>query len=298
MQPDLDKLADDYKNSRSTLIATVDCTAPGGQGVCSKFGVQGYPTLKVFKKGGSPRGEDYNGAREYNGLSRYVKANLAGPECSLEDKAGCTKEELKILEESEAMSVGDRRAKINEIEASIKEKQAEAKKLDKEAKELTKSLELVKLGGEKPDKVEQLLGDAEFREHCESRLCVLAFLPHILDGGAAARNGLLKSMDGVFKKAKADGHPVGFMWLQGGDQFELEEKLNLQFGFPAVIAVSLKKEKFGVHRGTFDKDSLSSFISSMMIGKVPVQPLPKGFKWAKSDPWDGKDGEAPAEEDL
>merc|ERR1711879_30953 len=147
------------------------------------------------------------------------------------------------------------------------------------SKDLAKTLELFKLGGEKPDKVEQLIGDAEFREHCEHRLCVLAFLPHILDGGAAARKVLLKSLDAVFKKAKADGHPVGFMWLQGGDQFELEEKLNLQFGFPAVIAVSLKKEKFGLHRGTFDKDALSSFISSMMIGKVPVNPLPKGLKW-------------------
>jgi len=298
MQPDLDKLANEYSKSRSTLIASVDCTAPGGQGLCSKFGVQGYPTLKVFKKGGSKRGEDYNGAREYNGLKRYIEANLAGPECSLEDKEGCEKAELKILEESEAMSVGDRRVKIKDLETSIKEKQAEAKKLEKEAKELGKTLELVKLGGEKPDKVEQLVGDDEFKGHCEHRLCILAFLPHILDGGAATRNGLIKTLDSVFKKSKADGHPLGFMWLQGGDQFELEEKLNLQFGFPAVIAVSMKKEKFGVHRGTFDKDSLSQFISSMMIGKVPVQPLPKAMKWAKSDPWDGKDGEVPVEEDL
>jgi hypothetical protein len=298
MMPDLERLASDYKNSRSTVIAVADCTAPAAQGLCGKHGVNGYPTLKVFKfkSGGSPRGEDYNGAREYNGLKRYVEANLAGPECSLEDKAGCEPKELKTLEESEAMSVGDRRKKVSEMEDDIKKKKNDMKQLEKDVKQLQKTLDLTKLGGEKTDKVEQLLGDAEFREHCEHRTCVLAFLPHILDSGAAQRKEELKTLDANFKKAKSDGHPVGFMWLQGGDQFEAEEKMSLQFGFPAVVAVNIKKERFGVHRGTFDKDSVSGFLSSMMMGRVPLQPLPKGLKWAKSDPWDGKDGQAPQEE--
>jgi len=280
-----------------TLIAHVDCTT-GGQQICGKFGVQGYPTLKVFKNksGGSKNGEDYNGAREYAGLKRYVEANLAGPECSLEDKEGCEKDELKILEESEAMSVADRRAKIKELEEEIKKKKNEAKQLEKDVKEMGKTLTLVKLGGDKPDKVEQLLNDDEFRGHCEHRTCVLAFLPHILDSGAKQRKEEIQTLDKVFKKAKADGHPVGFMWLQGGDQFEVEEKLSLQFGFPAVIAINIKKERFGVHRGTFDKEQLSGFLSAMMIGRVPLQPIPKGLKWGKSDPWDGKDGQAPSED--
>jgi len=196
------------------------------------------------------------------------------------------------------MSVADRRAKIKDLEDQVKNKKNEAKQLEKDVKDIGKKLELFKLGGEKPDKVEQLVNDAEFREHCEHRTCVLAFLPHILDGGAAQRNGFLKTIDGAFKKAKADGHPVGFMWLQGGDQFEIEEKMSLQFGFPAVVAVNVKKERYGIHRGTFDKDSLGSFLGSMMIGRVPLMPLPKGLKWAKSDPWDGKDGQMPAEEEL
>lgn len=278
------------------LIANVDCTQPGGESVCAQQQVKGYPTIKVFRNG---RAEDYNGPREFSGLKKFVDANLAGPECSLEDKAGCSAEELKILEESEAMSVADRRAKIKEVEESVKMKKEEAKKLEKEAKELAQTLTLLKLGGDKPEKVEQLLGDAEFKEHCESRTCIVSFLPHILEGGAKARNDLLKTLNDVFKKAKADNHPVGFMWSQGGDQFELEEKMALQFGFPAVIAVNLKKGRFGVHRGTFDKDSLSGFLSSMMLGRVPLQPIPANFpKWGKVDAWDGKDGEMPVEEEL
>lgn len=274
----------------------MDCTA-AGESLCQKHGVRGYPTIKVFKKEGSKAGEDYNGPREYQGLKRFVEANLAGPECSLEDKAGCSPEELKILEESEAMSVGDRRERVKALEAEVKEKRKQAKALEAEAKKLTSTLQLVKLGGEKPEKVEQLLGEAEFREHCEHRTCILAFLPHILDGGAAVRNDYLKTIEAVFKKSKAESTPAGFMWLQGGDQFEIEETLSLQFGFPAVIAINLKKEKYGVHRGTFDQ--LGDFLRSMMLGKVPLNPVPKALpKFRKTEPWDGKDGEPPAEEEL
>jgi hypothetical protein len=167
-------LHEDYKSSRTVIVADVDCTA-GGESLCGKHGVRGYPTIKVFKKDGSPQGEDYNGPREYQGLKRFVDTNLAGPECSLEDKAGCAPEERKILEESEAMSVADRRERIKKMEADIKDKKAQAKALEKEVKALTGTLQLFRLGGEKPERVEQLVGDAEFREHCESRTCVLAF---------------------------------------------------------------------------------------------------------------------------
>mmetsp|Transcript_32035 Transcript_32035/g.68235 ORF Transcript_32035/g.68235 Transcript_32035/m.68235 type:complete len:198 (+) Transcript_32035:528-1121(+) len=197
------------------------------------------------------------------------------------------------------MSVEQRRAKVAEMEASVKEKRQQMKTLEAEVKSLAKNLELVKLGGQKPEKVEQMLGDAEFREHCEHRTCILAFLPHILDGGAAVRNEYLKAIEAVFKSNKAEGTPAGFMWLQGGDQFEIEEMLSLQFGFPAVIAINLKKGRYGVHRGTLDKASLASFLKSMMIGKVPLSPLPKNLpKFTKMDPWDGKDGEPLPEEDL
>jgi len=279
------------------IVADVDCTS-GGESLCQKHQVRGYPTIKVFKKDGNPRGEDYQGARDFGGLKRYVEANLAGPECSLEDKAGCSKEDLKVLEESEAMSVAERREKIQQMETDIKEKKKQAKALEAEAKKLVGTLALVKLGGEKPEKVEQLVGDAEFREHCEHRTCILCFLPHILDGGAAVRNDYLKIIDAVFKKSKSESTPAGFMWLQGGDQFEIEEMLSLQFGFPAVIAINLKKEKYGVHRGTLDKEGLAGFLKAMMIGKVPLHPLPKSLpKFTKSEPWDGKDGKPP-EEDL
>lgn len=296
MKADWDKLATTYKDAKNIVIADVDCTA-GGKDLCGKHGVKGFPTIKVYKQG---KAEAYNGGRDFNSLKQFVEKNFnTGPACSIGAKSECSKEELAILEESEKMSGEERRAKIKEVEDSIKAKKAQAKELEAEAKKLTETLGIIKLGGEKPDVVAQVLDDAQLRDHCESRVCVLAFLPHILEGGAKERNRLLKILNDVFKTAKADGTPVGFMWLQGGDQFDIEEKLSLQFGFPAVIAIHLKKDKFGTHRGTFDNDSLGGFLKQMMIGRVPLHPIPKGLpKWPKNKPWDGKDGEMPAEEEL
>lgn len=42
-------------------LAKVDCTE-GGKETCSKFGISGYPTLKIFKNG--EVAQDYSGPRE------------------------------------------------------------------------------------------------------------------------------------------------------------------------------------------------------------------------------------------
>lgn len=296
MMPDLERVAKDYKDRRSVRIGEVDCDST--RSLCSKYGVSGFPSLKVFKfrSGGNKNGEDFNGGRDYNSIKRYVDKNLAGPECGLEDKEGCTPHERALLEESEKMSTKDRNAKMDSMKADLKAKQDELKALQNKAKQMEKDMETIKAGGMKPDRLIQLIDDDEFRAHCETRTCIMAFLPHILDDGAKKRNEHLKIIESVFKKAKGNGQPVGFMWLQGGDQFEMEEKLSLQFGFPAVIAINLKKERYGVHRGTLDEAGLSGFLSSMMVGRVSLSPLPKGIKWSKSKPWDGKDAAPPSEE--
>lgn len=296
MKPDWDKLADTYKNAGKVLIADVDCTVHND--LCGKHGVKGFPTIKIFKaKGGA---EAYNGGRDFNSLKQHVEKNFnTGPSCSLEAKDECSKEDRAVLEAHEKMSGAERKDALKAVEKEIEDKKKQAKQLEAEAKKLAEKIHLIKASGEKPDIVMQVLGDGELTENCEGRVCILAFLPHILEGGAAERNRLLKIFDGVYKSAKSDGTPVGFMWLQGGDQFDIEEKLNLQFGFPAVIAVHLGKKKYGVHRGTFDDGSLNGFLKSMMIGRVPLQDIPKGLpKWPKNKPWDGKDGEMPVEEEL
>jgi len=51
--------------------------------------------------------------------------------------------------------------------------------------------------------------------------------------------------------------------VQGGDFFELEEKLSLGFGFPAVVAVNYAKKKYAIMRSSYELDNIKNFISSM-----------------------------------
>jgi hypothetical protein len=298
MKPDWDKLGAQYKGSRTVLIADVDCTVH--QGLCGENGVQGYPTIKYYLKDGKKGGEAYNGGRDFNALKKFVETTLDTlPACSLDNLDDCNPHEKEVLENAAGLSKGDRATKVKEMEDAIAAKQKEAKALEKEWKQMKEDVELVKLAGNKPEMVEQLLNDDDFRAHCGHRTCVLAFLPHILDDGAKGRNAHLKILNGVLKANKGDGGAdVGFMWTQGGDAFEIEEKLSLQFGFPAIIAINLKKEKYGVHRGIFDKDGVSQFLRSLQIGKVPLSPLPNFGKFPKAAAWDGKDGKPIEEEDL
>jgi hypothetical protein len=294
MKPDWDKLGSQYKGSRTVLIADVDCTVH--QSLCGEYGVQGYPTVKYFMKDGPKGGQDYQGGRDFNALKKFVETTLDTlPACSLENMDDCEPWERKILEEGKGMSTADRGAKIREIKDSVEAKKKQAKDLEKEWKQLAKELEVWEESAKKPDTVEQLLTEEDFREVCGSKTCVVGFLPHIYDDQAKGRNENIKILDNARKANKDDGGAsLGFFWVQGGDNFELEEKLGLQFGFPAVVAMNLRKEKFAVYRGVWSKDEVARFV------KKPsgLAPLPKLPKFEKAKPWDGKDAAPPADEDL
>lgn len=293
MDGDWTRLKKEYADTPNVVIGACDCTS-NCKGKCGDYGIQGFPTLKLSLDG---KVSDYNGAREFNGMKREVESKLnPRPACSLESKDACAPADRAVLEESEKMSKAERAAKIKAVEQEIKDAKKEAADLEKKAKTLSESLVLIKAGGATVEKVEQLLNDEDWRAHCDGRTCVVAFLPHIFDDGKTGRDAHIKVLNDAMMASKKDGKNVGFLWSQGGDQFDLEEKLGLQFGFPAVIAVNFAKDRFGVHRGTYDK--VGEFLTSLSRGGVPLSPLPKGLKAEKADAWDGKDAAPPAEEEL
>lgn len=90
------RLAPEYEKAATTLkkadppipLAKVDCTSDNGKDVCSKYGVSGYPTLKIFRSG--EFSAEYNGPRDADGIVKYMKAQV-----------GPSSKELKSLEEYE-----------------------------------------------------------------------------------------------------------------------------------------------------------------------------------------------------
>jgi protein disulfide isomerase family A protein 3 len=79
LAPEYEKAATKLKsNDPPIALAKVDCVADESKDVCSRFGVSGYPTLKIFRGGDTANPEDYNGPREANGIVNFMKAR-SGP---------------------------------------------------------------------------------------------------------------------------------------------------------------------------------------------------------------------------
>ncbi|KAG8009401.1 Polycystic kidney disease 1 like 1 [Nibea albiflora] len=74
LAPEYEKAAKELsKRSPAIALAKVDATVEGD--IASRFGVTGYPTLKIFRKG---KVFDYNGPREQYGIVEYM-GEQAGP---------------------------------------------------------------------------------------------------------------------------------------------------------------------------------------------------------------------------
>jgi len=113
MKPAWDKLMDEFKDSKTALVADVDCTVH--QDLCGKHGVQGYPTIKY----GDPNNmEDYQGGRSLDDLQTFAKENL-GPSCGPANLDLCDADQKKSVEDAMALSDADLDAKIKEGEEAL-----------------------------------------------------------------------------------------------------------------------------------------------------------------------------------
>jgi len=111
MKPDWDKLMDAYADSKTALVADVDCTTEG-KPLCDANGVQGFPTIKW----GDPSNlEDYKGGRDYASLEKFAAENLK-PMCSPANIDLCDDEKKSTIEKFLAMAG-------SELEKLIEEKE-------------------------------------------------------------------------------------------------------------------------------------------------------------------------------
>merc|ERR1712166_83183 len=115
-----DKLMEEYKESKTVLIADVDCTA-GGKELCNEIGVRGYPTIKF----GDPNNlEDYKGGRTLADMKKHADENL--DLCDADKKAS--------IEKFAAMSVAD-------LDTFIEESGTKMEAAEKDFKEFVENLQ-------------------------------------------------------------------------------------------------------------------------------------------------------------
>jgi len=127
---------EDFKDSKTALVADVDCTVH--QDLCSKHGVQGYPTIKY----GDPNNlEDYQGGRSLDDLQTFAKENL-GPSCGPANLDLCDADQKTKVEEAMALSDADLTKKIEEGEKALTDAEdtfkSEVEKLQAKYESLTK----------------------------------------------------------------------------------------------------------------------------------------------------------------
>jgi protein disulfide-isomerase A6 len=150
-----------------------------------------------------------------------------------------------------------------------------------------------------PPELKQATSQAVVEEACtDKQLCIVTFLPQLLDCQSKCRNkylDLMKELIGKYKK-----NPWGWIWAEAGQQPDLEEAFGIGgFGYPAMVAVNSRKKKFSTMTGSFGKDGISEFLRDLSYGKGKTASIKGTFpKTHTVDAWDGKDGKLPEVEDI
>jgi len=202
-------------------LGAVDATVHSD--LASKYGIKGYPTIKVFPSGTKGEPLAYEGPRTTDGIVRYG---------------------LSLVEES--------------VPAP---------------------------------EVVQLTNSAVFDKQCGGKaLCVIAFIPHILDTGAAGRNEYLGTLKALAEKNKRK--PFTYVWTEAAAQPELEKVLGIGgFGYPALSVVKVEKKRYATMVRAFTQEAVSEFLGRLFNGQEKTSDFNAASSIIVSqDPWDGKDG--------
>lgn len=151
-----------------------------------------------------------------------------------------------------------------------------------------------------PPEIKEIVDDSVIREACdEHQICVVAVLPDILDTGAEGRNRYIKMLTDLGEKYKKKSW--GWVWTAPGMHPKLEDTLGFGgFGYPALAAVNSRKKKLAIFKGSFSQEGLDEFLRAVGVGRGASESL-RGDgipELKKVEPWDGKDGQLPEEEDI
>ena len=73
MKPEYEKLKAKYKNNPKHRVAMINCDE--NKDICSKKGVNGFPTLKLYTDPSKDKSKEYNGPRTESALENFLNDN-------------------------------------------------------------------------------------------------------------------------------------------------------------------------------------------------------------------------------
>lgn len=124
---------------------------------------------------------------------------------------------------------------------------------------------------------------------------MLAFLPHILDDGAAERNSrldLLRSLIDTYKRKQ-----WGWIWSESYAHPKLDEQLGVS-SYPTLVVVNPRKNVSLKMSTGFHKKGVEDFMRNVAYGKTSgavVGSFDSFPSLEAIEAWDGKDGQIPEE---
>ncbi|KAF8695100.1 hypothetical protein HU200_037709 [Digitaria exilis] len=174
-----------------------------------------------------------------------------------------------------------------------------------------------------PAEVSELTGPDVMEEKCASAaICFVSFLPDILDSKADGRNKYLELLLSVAEKFKKSPYRQvsaelitdftenvslvhhfkegeSFVWTAAGKQADLENQVGVGgYGYPAMVALNVKKGAYAPLRSAFQHDEIIEFVKEAGRGGKGNLPLNGAPTVVASEPWDGKDGEEIVEDEF
>lgn len=149
-----------------------------------------------------------------------------------------------------------------------------------------------------PTEVSELTGPDVMEDKCASAaICFVAFLPDILDSKAEGRNKYLEHLLSIAEKFKRS--PYSFVWSAAGKQVDLENHVGVGgYGYPALVALNVKKGIYAPLKSAFENDQIIEFIKEAGRGGKGNLPLQNTPTIVKIEPWDGNDGEIIEEDEF
>jgi protein disulfide-isomerase A6 len=131
-----------------------------------------------------------------------------------------------------------------------------------------------------------------------NQICIIAALPILADSGAAGR---IKYRDDILSTVSKQfrGSPYKFLWYEYTTQPTLEQTLELTFGAPAIVAVSIERKAYALYRSSFSVKGITAFLHTITNGRTKVIPFPNNAlpKIESVIEWDGTDIQ-PVEEEM